>query len=73
MQLWLLKRLDHVSWDEFEGFVVRAKTRERAREIASKKAGEEGEMTWLDALKTSCEPIEDVGEEETILEAFNAG
>jgi hypothetical protein len=66
VKIWLLKqRVDEVGWDDYRGFVVQAKTEERARELASKgrpwndgsnwTTPPETPANWLDPEKVSAE------------------
>ena len=84
MKLYLLNRSDPF-WDEKAGFVIRAESARRAREIADSKGGDENyeysEVTdemeriypWKDRRMSSCKEITPEGEEGIILIDFRAG
>lgn len=46
MHLYLMKRTADIGWDEARGFVIRAKSFERARKIAAANCGGEGRKIW---------------------------
>jgi hypothetical protein len=75
MKLWLLQRIDEDEsyYDEAFGFVIRAETGKAARLFASKDAGDEGSITWLDPTLTTCRSISDKGSPRIILRDFLAG
>ena len=58
---------DDFGWDDYNGFVVRAETKERAKELITKVVYNnfKGEETY--------EVIEIEGEEGIVLESFNSG
>lgn len=76
MKLWLLRPIkhDHPLWDPWYdkafGFVVSAKTEERARELAQGDGGDEvgcGDKrhpAWTDPANSTCQEIvaDDIGE-----------
>lgn len=87
MKLWLLKPKDdnYVAWnpwyDKAFGFVVRAETEERARQLANDKGGDEvgkisnttyrtGGDPWLDPKQSTCEELTTDGDEEVVLEDY---
>jgi hypothetical protein len=65
------------SWDKAFGFVIRAKTQERARDMASKNSGlenkAEGLNPWLDPEYSSCIELKSDGPEEEIMRDFMRG
>lgn len=71
MTLWLLKALDYVGCDAYDGFVIRASSEEEARRIASER--EHSESRWLDAAQSVCTPISADGDPDIILDSYNAG
>lgn len=68
MKLWKLEREGDYGYDQFIGFVIRASSENRARQLASEK----GDI-WLDSEETTCTQIFISGEEEIILESYSAG
>lgn len=72
MKLYLLTPIkDWLPWyDKCFGVVVRAKTVEQARELASESAGDEGKEVWFDATLTRCEELTNEGEPGRILVNF---
>lgn len=73
MQLWILTRKKHVGYDEHGGFVIRAKTEDEARYIASQAEYQDTKHLWHDSAETKCEPLSEVGEPGVILADFRAG
>ena len=71
MNIYVLKRLGRVSYDECEGFVIVASIEEDARLLANRESGDEGKI-WDDPAKASCK-IVDSGVEGIVIEAFRAG
>lgn len=67
MKLWLLRPLDEdiPPWrpwaNKMFGVIIRAPSMEKAREMAAKVSGEEGEKAWRDGALSSCVPLEIVG------------
>jgi hypothetical protein len=55
MKLWLLKR-KCTGYDEALGFVIRAESSTRAREMAARRAGDEADKEWREASHNH-EPI----------------
>ena len=72
MKLWLLKRIGRISYDEYNGKVVRASDSDAARQIANMKVGDEGNI-WTDDNLVSCVEIDGNGDPDVLLESFNAG
>jgi len=87
MKLWLLRpnESNHSPWepwyDKAFGFVVRAETEERAREIANENGGNEigkisnhvyrtGGDPWLDPILSSCIELNADGDERMIIRDF---
>lgn len=60
LKFYLLKRNegDHIYYDEAAGFVVAATSPLHARQIAADSAGDEGEGTWLDEQRSTCEQLQ---------------
>jgi hypothetical protein len=80
MKLWLIypiKTQDEYhpcdAYDTAQGFVVRAKSAKRARQIASDFSGDEGKDTWLLSEKSCCLIIPSTGDEKMVLRSFKAG
>ncbi len=73
MHLWLVKRIGPVDYDEYEGFLIRAESEQRAREMAEAKRADEEKGTWADPERSSCTLVTAEGAEEILLEDFNAG
>ena len=77
MKLYLLERNAFqpamVIYDCNNGFVIRADTEQRAREIASQQQGDEGRSTWLDPKLSSCRELSADGPEQVVIRDFNAG
>jgi len=71
--LFKLTRKGETDWDEYRGFVVRAKNEYEARELASKEDNSCGGNLWTHPGKTDCEAIDPNGPPEVILEDFIAG
>ncbi len=74
MKLWLLRPVDDWEpwYDKAFGFVVRAETEGRARELASADAGNEGAGVWLNADETTCEELSDDGPEAVVIQDFKS-
>jgi len=84
MKLWLLERKDSPPidiWghDTHAGFVIRARTEARAREIAhecsfwNEKMDHPDGAPWRDPDYTTCEELRIIGEPGLILSDFRAG
>jgi len=75
MNLYCIKRKDKPGWDEALGFVIRAKSNRRAREIASQEHSDEGAEVWLSTHTSYIEIIATNvrGPERVILKSFRAG
>ena len=88
MKLWLLRPVEGLPDDPWEpwydkafGFVVRAETEQRAREIANENGGDEigephyiklrhGIDPWLDSTLSTCVELKSDGVEEMIIKDF---
>lgn len=74
MKLWQLKLKGFKnSYDVTNGLVVRAKTPQKARKLASKECGDEGPDSWLSPNFSSCRRLKVDGPEGVIFTDFNAG
>ena len=77
MKLYLLRPIDLGTdqindlwkpwYDKAFGFVVRAETEEKARELASDRCGDEGRHAWLNSEYSTCIQLQEEGEEEVII------
>ena len=76
MNIYLLKRkADRAGYDVANGFVVRANTAKKARLLASREAGDEGDIKWIRPKYSSLECIGECSStmnEAVILRDFNA-
>ena len=74
MTLWLLRPVRQWEpwYDKMFGVVVRAPTREEARRLASKEAGDEGAAAWTDSSESTCEELAPEGPEGVIIKDFAA-
>lgn len=81
MKLWLIRPREGLQgkddpwgcwYDKAFGFVVRAETEERARELAAKEKGDEGKEAWLNSQFSCCEELKEMGEEGIIISDFHA-
>ena len=83
MKLWLLRPIrpeieedKRYWWDDYNiyiGFVIRAETEERARQLADEKADcvcDEQVGIWLDSSLTSCVELIASGPEEVIIHDY---
>ena len=71
MKLWIIRRLDHVGYDEHDAFVVRAETEDEARIFASKEG-----YGWDWSVPTQCSTCVELtyeGVAGIVLGSFNAG
>jgi hypothetical protein len=71
MKIYVLVRNDEAGYDEYDSKVFVAKNEKRAREIANRHVGDEGEM-WTDTRLVACE-IVDISVEREVVGSFNAG
>ena len=73
--LYLLTRRDsNITYDAADGFVVRARSLQVARRLASKQAGDEGASYWLSPLvEWALIGSSQSDREEVILRDFHAG
>lgn len=64
-RLYILKRLEEASYDEVQGFIVRANSARAARELIynspTLRTGDEGRQTWLNSKLTSCRTLKAEG------------
>jgi len=73
MNLYLIDRIGHVGYDEFDGFVIAAESETEARSLCNQ--ADEGDI-WGNQLDATCELIgtaKDGTNKGVILESFNAG
>lgn len=77
MKLWILKPTtlgeEELSWDCTWGLIVRAKTAAKARQLAAKSCGDEGEEFWLNVRLSNCNELKPEGGEGIILVDHHAG
>jgi len=80
VKLWLLRPilLGKGAWKDYDvhcGFIVRADSEERARQVADGTVPkyEPTRGKWLDASETSCVEVTGDGDEEVILSDYAAG
>lgn len=73
MRLFVLRRNDKPRYDEYDTFVIRAKSHKHARQMASESHADEGPDIWLDELLTTCETLPTKGALAIIVGSFNAG
>jgi len=75
MKLYILRpikgRREWTPWyDKCFGLVVRAKSEEEARVIASHEAGDEGGKAWLNDCASTCEVLSTKGEIGIVIKDF---
>lgn len=68
MKLYVLRR--NPSYDEAGGFVVRASSAKRARELAAEQCGDEGMGVWLNPEDSTCRQLKEDGRSEVILRDY---
>lgn len=73
MKLFLVKRTDESGYDEYDGLVVRAESADRAEAIATNANGIGMGYTGLGPHNIEVTEITVDGDEEVILDSFNAG
>lgn len=86
MKLWILGIKPHLAknddpwyhpWDTNMGFVIRARSEDEARLLASQQSGDEqnwnGGSPWLSVRYTTCDELQVDGEIGVVLTDFNAG
>ena len=76
INIYLIKRLTEVSYDEYDSFVIRAENEIQARNMAFNVSNDFYKNychDFKDLSKSSCEIITKEGTEEIILSSFNAG
>jgi hypothetical protein len=85
MKLFLLRPADNLPkknpwetpYDKSSGFVIRAKTKAEAREIANRNAGGENQESiknvWLNPKWSTCKELTTEGDAELIMEDYHHG
>ena len=71
MRIWLVKQTDHIGYDEYEGFVIRAESKERIIELVESDEGLE--INSFANMNYDITEIKADGEEKIILDSYNAG
>lgn len=73
-KLYILRPIvDWEPWyDKCFGVIVCAHSENEARQLATSKAGAEGEDVWLSADKTTCEVLKATNESKVIMKDFAA-
>jgi hypothetical protein len=77
-KLYLLRQINPEAvpfnaYDTNQGFVIRAKDENHAREIAAAQHGDEGSAVWYDYAKTSCEVLSGKGPTGVVMCDFKVG
>ncbi len=72
MKIYLLKAVNRVGYDEYDGFVVAAENETEARQIANDNSADDCRI-WNDPLKVRCERLKHTLAKGLILGSFNAG
>jgi hypothetical protein len=72
MNIYKIERTGKVGWDEYDGFVIRAKDESHARIIAAEKDTQCAAI-WMSETQSSVEIITRSGDAGIILESFIAG
>jgi hypothetical protein len=72
MNIYKIEQTGKVGWDQYEGFVIRAKDESHARFIAAEKDTQYAAI-WMNEKHSSVEIITRSGDFGIILESFNAG
>jgi hypothetical protein len=80
MKLWLLEAVTlgpkgpwRGKYDMNYGFVIRARSEEDARALASASFGDEGKDAWTDPKYSSCIQLKDIGNPGVIISDYHAG
>ncbi len=74
MKLWILEQFGpNIGYDQCYRMVIRAKTENRARQMAKLNAQFEQPDIWISATKTSCTHLTSNGNEELIISDINWG
>ena len=76
MKLWLIRRMEHVGYDEYDAKVIAAHSEEGVRGLAAINTGDEGKDAWLNSGRSMITEVglaRDPEHEQVILESFNAG
>lgn len=71
LNVYLLRQIGYVGYDEYKAKVILASNVPEARKIANTRVVDEGKI-WEDPRKTSCEKVS-LDYPGVILEAFKAG
>ncbi len=61
------------SYDECNGFVIRAESEQRARDMAAGAAWDEGKDFWIDPARSYCLPLPVDGAEEIVMSDTHPG
>lgn len=64
---------EHVSYDQYAGFVIRADSEQEARAIANVIKDDAPDGRWLDPARSTCNIVSTDGESSIILASFRAG
>ena len=73
MKIWVLKAIgDKAPYDTVDGFVVRAKSAQQARQLAAANRMNEGAQFWLDPALSTCRVLPVDGPADVILRDANA-
>ena len=73
MKLWILRPVKTLNspWDPWYdkcfGMVIRAKSEELARSLASRYSGSEGSEPWQNPIQSSCEILDKEGPEVVLM------
>lgn len=77
MKIYFVSRIDRIDYDEYDGFVVRANSKEEALELCKKEtkgwAHYDEQSGYFHELNTEIEEVEMSGGARVILGSFNAG
>ncbi len=75
MKLYLVERRDAsmVKYDEYSGFVIRAKSPRAARKWAADECSDEGPEVWMDVKLTKVQELKPEGVVDTILSDHYGG
>jgi hypothetical protein len=73
MALWLIKRTEHVFYDEHDAVVVRAESEQKAREYAAGRADLWPAEAFGTPGRSTCVRVPEDGPDEVVLDSFRAG